>query len=153
MTRCVGLWCFSSVFLKFKVFPNRRIFKFLFINKFYNYFLNIKMFLNRQIFKLVLVDKFHNLLTVSWSGRLPVAATKITASDRIYYLVLTCTCFPDQGNTAVYLLYAHARICSIMKKSGKNIEELMKVSSSATWSCSCLRFLNGLFFIVLTLSL
>ncbi|URE12053.1 hypothetical protein MUK42_04818 [Musa troglodytarum] len=30
----------------------------------------------------------------------------------------------DKGNTAVYLLYAHARICSIIKKSGKEIEEL-----------------------------
>ncbi|KAL9224552.1 hypothetical protein vseg_000576 [Gypsophila vaccaria] len=33
----------------------------------------------------------------------------------------------DKGNTAVYLLYAHARICSIIKKSGKDIEELKKV--------------------------
>lgn len=32
-----------------------------------------------------------------------------------------------QGNTAVYLLYAHARICSIIRKSGKDIEELKKV--------------------------
>ncbi|KAL8504214.1 hypothetical protein ACS0TY_022811 [Phlomoides rotata] len=32
----------------------------------------------------------------------------------------------DKGNTAVYLLYAHARICSIIKKSGKDIEELKK---------------------------
>ncbi|TQD78958.1 hypothetical protein C1H46_035435 [Malus baccata] len=32
----------------------------------------------------------------------------------------------DKGNTAVYLLYAHARICSIIRKSGKNIEELKK---------------------------
>ncbi|VFQ63033.1 unnamed protein product [Cuscuta campestris] len=32
----------------------------------------------------------------------------------------------DKGNTAVYLLYAHARICSIIKKSGKDIEELIK---------------------------
>ncbi|KMT03217.1 hypothetical protein BVRB_8g197660 isoform A [Beta vulgaris subsp. vulgaris] len=30
----------------------------------------------------------------------------------------------DKGNTAVYLLYAHARICSIIRKSGKDIEEL-----------------------------
>ncbi|KAE8698394.1 hypothetical protein F3Y22_tig00110597pilonHSYRG00102 [Hibiscus syriacus] len=28
------------------------------------------------------------------------------------------------GNTAVYLLYAHARICSIIRRSGKDIEEL-----------------------------
>ena len=27
-----------------------------------------------------------------------------------------------QGNTAVYLLYAHARICSIERKSGKDIQ-------------------------------
>ncbi|CAK8533914.1 unnamed protein product [Lathyrus sativus] len=32
----------------------------------------------------------------------------------------------DKGNTAVYLLYAHARICSIIRKSGKDkeLEEL-----------------------------
>ncbi|XP_026435388.1 arginine--tRNA ligase, chloroplastic/mitochondrial-like isoform X2 [Papaver somniferum] len=30
----------------------------------------------------------------------------------------------DKGNTAVYLQYAHARICSIIRKSGKDIEEL-----------------------------
>ncbi|KDP30635.1 hypothetical protein JCGZ_16200 [Jatropha curcas] len=30
----------------------------------------------------------------------------------------------DKGNTAVYLLYAHARICSIIRKSGRDIEEL-----------------------------
>nr|DAD48298.1 TPA_asm: hypothetical protein HUJ06_018235 [Nelumbo nucifera] len=30
----------------------------------------------------------------------------------------------SEGNTAVYLLYAHARICSIIRKSGKDIEEL-----------------------------
>ncbi|KAL8120085.1 hypothetical protein AgCh_017276 [Apium graveolens] len=33
----------------------------------------------------------------------------------------------DKGNTAVYLLYAHARICSIIRKSGKDIEELKTV--------------------------
>ncbi|CAJ2636644.1 unnamed protein product [Trifolium pratense] len=32
----------------------------------------------------------------------------------------------DKGNTAVYLLYAHARICSIIRKSGKDIEEVKK---------------------------
>ncbi|XP_039136284.1 arginine--tRNA ligase, cytoplasmic-like isoform X3 [Dioscorea cayenensis subsp. rotundata] len=32
----------------------------------------------------------------------------------------------DKGNTAVYLLYAHARICSIIRKSGKEIEDLKK---------------------------
>ncbi|CAI9109437.1 OLC1v1009258C1 [Oldenlandia corymbosa var. corymbosa] len=35
----------------------------------------------------------------------------------------------DKGDTAVYLLYAHARICSIMGKSGKDIEELKKVGT------------------------
>ncbi|XP_031272156.1 arginine--tRNA ligase, cytoplasmic-like isoform X1 [Pistacia vera] len=35
----------------------------------------------------------------------------------------------DKGNTAVYLLYAHARICSIIRKSGKDIEELKKTGS------------------------
>ncbi|RVW96317.1 Arginine--tRNA ligase, chloroplastic/mitochondrial [Vitis vinifera] len=33
---------------------------------------------------------------------------------------------PIVGNTAVYLLYAHARICSIIRKSGKDIDELKK---------------------------
>ncbi|XP_076960199.1 arginine--tRNA ligase, chloroplastic/mitochondrial-like [Bidens hawaiensis] len=32
----------------------------------------------------------------------------------------------DKGNTAVYLLYAHARICSIIRKSGKDTEELKR---------------------------
>ncbi|CAI5469452.1 unnamed protein product [Closterium sp. Yama58-4] len=31
-----------------------------------------------------------------------------------------------KGNTAVYLLYAHARICSIIRKSGKNVEEIVQ---------------------------
>ncbi|KAJ4708553.1 Arginine-tRNA ligase [Melia azedarach] len=35
----------------------------------------------------------------------------------------------DKGNTAVYLLYAHARISSIIRKSGKDIEELKKTES------------------------
>ncbi|KAK9102283.1 hypothetical protein Sjap_019537 [Stephania japonica] len=35
----------------------------------------------------------------------------------------------DKGNTAVYLLYAHARICSIVRKSAKDIEELKKKGS------------------------
>ncbi|XP_073140656.1 arginine--tRNA ligase, cytoplasmic-like isoform X1 [Henckelia pumila] len=35
----------------------------------------------------------------------------------------------DKGNTAVYLLYAHARICSIIRKSGKDMEELKKKGS------------------------
>ncbi|MCO5613462.1 hypothetical protein L7F22_067739 [Adiantum nelumboides] len=34
-----------------------------------------------------------------------------------------------RGNTAVYLLYAHARICSIFRKSGKDIDELKKVGT------------------------
>ncbi|KAL0726973.1 hypothetical protein Bca4012_023066 [Brassica carinata] len=37
----------------------------------------------------------------------------------------------DKGNTAVYLLYAHARICSIIRKSGKNIDELKKTEKLA----------------------
>ncbi|KAF5743012.1 hypothetical protein HS088_TW09G01074 [Tripterygium wilfordii] len=37
----------------------------------------------------------------------------------------------DKGNTAVYLLYAHARICSIIRKSGKDIEELKKTETIA----------------------
>ncbi|XP_061371245.1 arginine--tRNA ligase, cytoplasmic-like [Gastrolobium bilobum] len=32
----------------------------------------------------------------------------------------------DKGNTAVYLQYAHARICSIIRKSGKDIEEVKR---------------------------
>ncbi|PON62472.1 Arginine-tRNA ligase [Parasponia andersonii] len=35
----------------------------------------------------------------------------------------------DKGNTAVYLLYAHARICSIIRKSGKDVEELKKTAT------------------------
>ncbi|CAK9172712.1 unnamed protein product [Ilex paraguariensis] len=35
----------------------------------------------------------------------------------------------DKGNTAVYLLYAHARICSIIRKSGKDLEELKKTGT------------------------
>eukprot|EP00262_Sarcandra_glabra_P012845 TRINITY_DN3397_c1_g3_i1.p1 TRINITY_DN3397_c1_g3~~TRINITY_DN3397_c1_g3_i1.p1 ORF type:complete len:596 (-),score=108.31 TRINITY_DN3397_c1_g3_i1:142-1929(-) len=35
----------------------------------------------------------------------------------------------DKGNTAVYLLYAHARICSIIRKSGRDIEELKKTGA------------------------
>ncbi|TVU21740.1 hypothetical protein EJB05_31397 [Eragrostis curvula] len=37
----------------------------------------------------------------------------------------------DKGNTAVYLQYAHARICSIIRKAGKDIEKL-KMSGSIT---------------------
>ncbi len=29
-----------------------------------------------------------------------------------------------KGNTAVYLLYAYARICSILQKSGKDVTQL-----------------------------
>ncbi|XP_038972151.1 arginine--tRNA ligase, cytoplasmic-like isoform X2 [Phoenix dactylifera] len=35
----------------------------------------------------------------------------------------------DKGNTAVYLLYAHARICSIIRKSGRDVEELKKTGN------------------------
>ncbi|XP_027068247.1 arginine--tRNA ligase, cytoplasmic-like isoform X2 [Coffea arabica] len=35
----------------------------------------------------------------------------------------------DKGNTAVYLLYAHARICSIIRRSGRDVEELKKVGT------------------------
>ncbi|XP_073009338.1 arginine--tRNA ligase, cytoplasmic-like isoform X2 [Typha latifolia] len=35
----------------------------------------------------------------------------------------------DKGNTAVYLLYAHARICSIIRRSNRDIEELKKSGS------------------------
>ncbi|GMY11819.1 arginine--tRNA ligase, chloroplastic/mitochondrial-like isoform X2 [Fagus crenata] len=34
-----------------------------------------------------------------------------------------------QGNTAVYLLYAHTRICSIIRKSGKDIGKLKKAGA------------------------
>uniref|UniRef100_A0A1J3FAE2 arginine--tRNA ligase n=2 Tax=Noccaea caerulescens TaxID=107243 RepID=A0A1J3FAE2_NOCCA len=37
----------------------------------------------------------------------------------------------DKGNTAVYLLYAHARISSIISKSGKDIDELKKTGKLA----------------------
>lgn len=33
-----------------------------------------------------------------------------------------------KGNTAVYLLYAHARIAGIVRKSGKNVDELAKTT-------------------------
>lgn len=33
---------------------------------------------------------------------------------------------PCQGDTAVYLLYAHARIAAILRKSGKDVAELAK---------------------------
>ncbi|CAM6109547.1 unnamed protein product [Calypogeia fissa] len=36
-----------------------------------------------------------------------------------------------RGNTAVYLLYAHARICSILRNSSKDVEELKKSPSIA----------------------
>jgi hypothetical protein len=36
-----------------------------------------------------------------------------------------------QGNTAVYLLYALARIFAIIRKSGKSIDELKQVASFA----------------------
>lgn len=36
-----------------------------------------------------------------------------------------------RGNTAVYLLYAHARICSIVRKAGKDLEELKKTGAIA----------------------
>ncbi|EPS61950.1 hypothetical protein M569_12843, partial [Genlisea aurea] len=35
----------------------------------------------------------------------------------------------DKGDTAVYLLYAHARICSIIRRSEKDIEELKKIGT------------------------
>ncbi|KAL5720717.1 arginine--tRNA ligase [Ranunculus cassubicifolius] len=35
----------------------------------------------------------------------------------------------DKGNTALYLLYAHARICSIIRKSGRDIEELKQTGT------------------------
>ncbi|XP_039809505.1 arginine--tRNA ligase, cytoplasmic-like isoform X2 [Panicum virgatum] len=38
----------------------------------------------------------------------------------------------DKGNTAVYLQYAHARICSIIRKANKDIEEL-KTKASITF--------------------
>ncbi|KAK3160406.1 hypothetical protein QOZ80_1BG0059050 [Eleusine coracana subsp. coracana] len=37
----------------------------------------------------------------------------------------------DKGNTAVYLQYAHARICSIIRKSSKDIEKLKMRGSIA----------------------
>nr|TKW13549.1 hypothetical protein SEVIR_5G109100v2 [Setaria viridis] len=38
----------------------------------------------------------------------------------------------DKGNTAVYLQYAHARICSIIQKANKDIEEL-KTNAAITF--------------------
>ncbi|VVA93284.1 unnamed protein product [Arabis nemorensis] len=37
----------------------------------------------------------------------------------------------DKGDTVVYLLRAHARICSIIRKSGKDIDELKKTGKLA----------------------
>ncbi|KAL8166492.1 hypothetical protein V2J09_007991 [Rumex salicifolius] len=37
----------------------------------------------------------------------------------------------DKGNTAVYLLYAHARICSIIRNSGKDVEKLKETEAIA----------------------
>ncbi|KAL1190591.1 Arginine--tRNA ligase, chloroplastic/mitochondrial [Cardamine amara subsp. amara] len=37
----------------------------------------------------------------------------------------------DKGKTAVYLLYAHARICSIIRKSGKDMNELKNTGKIA----------------------
>lgn len=39
-----------------------------------------------------------------------------------------------KGNTAVYLLYAYARICSIIKKSGLIPEDLIKEGKSFGYS-------------------
>jgi len=38
-----------------------------------------------------------------------------------------------RGNTAVYLLYAYARISSIIKKSGYGPEELKKLTHASGW--------------------
>ncbi|KAL0339011.1 UNVERIFIED_CONTAM: Arginine--tRNA ligase, chloroplastic/mitochondrial [Sesamum angustifolium] len=56
-----------------------------------------------------------------------------TAHMEIYSAIMSLLFLPswifEQGNTAVYLLYAHARICSIIRKSGKDIEELKKIGT------------------------
>lgn len=36
-----------------------------------------------------------------------------------------------KGNTAVYLLYAHARVCSIVRKSGRSLEEVRALSAES----------------------
>ena len=36
-----------------------------------------------------------------------------------------------KGNTAVYLLYAHARVCSIVRKSGRTLEEVRALPAEA----------------------
>ncbi|CAH8369997.1 unnamed protein product [Eruca vesicaria subsp. sativa] len=41
------------------------------------------------------------------------------------------TMLEDKGETAVYLLYAHTRICSIIRESGKDIDELKKTGKLA----------------------
>ena len=46
----------------------------------------------------------------------------------LYSLWFSFKLFAEQGNTAVYLLYANARICSIITKSGRDIAELKKVN-------------------------
>uniref|UniRef100_A0A0D3DN02 arginine--tRNA ligase n=1 Tax=Brassica oleracea var. oleracea TaxID=109376 RepID=A0A0D3DN02_BRAOL len=50
----------------------------------------------------------------------------VKATERQVILSTSMPLLSDKGNTAVYLLYAHARICSIIRKSGKDIDELKK---------------------------
>ncbi|KAF9617925.1 hypothetical protein IFM89_039206 [Coptis chinensis] len=74
----------------------------------------------------------------------------------------------NKGNTAVYLLYAHARICSIIRKSGKVVEDLretgiivlahpaeralglhlLQFALVATWFLVCSSSLHGFFFVL-----
>lgn len=60
------------------------------------------------------------------------------------FLILIC-----QGNTAVYLEYAHARICSIVKKSNKDISTLQQVTCILlnyyflSYFLLCLKFVLG----------
>ena len=37
------------------------------------------------------------------------------------------------GNTAVYLIYAYARICSIIRKSNLQLEEIQELADKQGW--------------------
>ncbi|KAL0754363.1 hypothetical protein Bca101_092031 [Brassica carinata] len=64
----------------------------------------------------------------------------VKATERQVILSTSMPLLSDKGNTAVYLLYAHARICSIIRKSGKDIDELKKaVCSNGSTTCALLQ--------------
>ena len=38
-----------------------------------------------------------------------------------------------RGNTAVYLIYAYVRMCSIIRKSGLTSEQITKIAQEKPW--------------------